>query len=133
KETNKPLTISTYQSAAKQPKEWFKQYNLVIGDEFHLYTAKSLKYIMESLVNAKYRFGVTGTLDGTKSNQMVLEGLTGEYKKFVSTKDLMDQDYLSDLEIRCIILKYPESQVKEFRKECKRDYQKEVEWINNNE
>ena len=32
---------------------------------------------MDKCVNAKYRFGLTGTLDGTETNKLVLEGLFG--------------------------------------------------------
>ena len=35
----------------------------MIGDEAHLYKAKSLTKIMKNLVNAPYRIGTTGTLD----------------------------------------------------------------------
>ena len=132
KNTNKPLVISTYQSAAKQPAEWFKQFGLVIGDEAHLYTAKSLKNIMENLTDCKFRFGVTGTLDGSQSNQMVLEGLFGSYKKIISTKELIDQDYLSDLSIKCLVLQYPDEEKKLVAKNHTK-YQSEIEYIYSHE
>jgi hypothetical protein len=66
KQTDKSLTISTWQSLFKEPKEFFEQFDYVIGDESHLFKSQSLITIMTSCVNAKYRIGMTGTLDGTK-------------------------------------------------------------------
>ena len=62
KNTDKPLTISTWQSLYKMPKEYFEQFDYVIGDEAHNFKAQSLTTIMTSLINAKYRIGLTGTL-----------------------------------------------------------------------
>lgn len=62
KNTDKPLTISTWQSLFKMPKEYFEQFDYVIGDEAHNFKAQSLTTIMTSLINAKYRIGLTGTL-----------------------------------------------------------------------
>ena len=62
KTTDKPLTISTWQSLYKMPPEYFKQFDYVIGDEAHLFKAQSLTTILTSCVNAKYRIGLTGTL-----------------------------------------------------------------------
>lgn len=42
KETNKAVIISTWQSIYNQPKKWFKQFGMVIGDEAHLFKAVSL-------------------------------------------------------------------------------------------
>ena len=81
KRTDKQITISTWQSIYKLPEEYFRQFDVVIGDEVHLFTAKSLQSIMSKLGNCKYRFGLTGTLDGTKTHRFVLEGLFGPVKK----------------------------------------------------
>ena len=74
KQTDKALTISTWQSLFKMPKEYFEQFDYIIGDEAHLFKAQSLTTIMTSLVNTQYRIGMTGTLDGTKTQKLVLEG-----------------------------------------------------------
>ena len=39
----------------------------------HLFKSKSLTTIMTKLINCKYRFGLTGTLDGTQTHRLVLE------------------------------------------------------------
>jgi superfamily II DNA or RNA helicase len=110
KETDKPLTISTWQSLYKMPKEYFHQFDYVIGDEAHLFKAQSLTTILTSCINAKYRIGLTGTLDGTKTHKLVLEGLFGTVKKVISTKELIDKQQLSNFEIKCLVLKHTDEE-----------------------
>jgi superfamily II DNA or RNA helicase len=112
KNTDKPLTISTWQSLYKMPKEYFEQFDYVIGDEAHNFKAQSLTTILTSCVNAKYRIGLTGTLDGTKTHKLVLEGLFGPVKKVISTKELIDKDQLANFEIKCLVLKHTDEESK---------------------
>jgi len=109
KQTNKPITISTWQSLYKLPKKYFEQFDVIIGDEAHLFKAKSLASIMENLANSKYRFGFTGTLDGTKTHKLVLEGLFGTVRKVTTTKELMTQGHVADFIIKCLLLKHGDS------------------------
>ena len=106
KDTDKPLTISTWQSLYKMPKEYFEQFDYIIGDEAHNFKAQSLTSILTNCVNAKYRFGLTGTLDGTKTHKLVLEGLFGPVKRVISTKELIDKGIVSNFEIKCLVLKH---------------------------
>ena len=112
KDTNKPLTISTWQSLYKMPKEYFEQFDYVMGDEAHNFKAQSLTSILTNCVNAKYRFGLTGTLDGTKTHKLVLEGLFGPVKKVISTKSLIEKGIVSNFEIKCLVLKHTEEESK---------------------
>jgi len=107
KSSDKLVTISTWQSLYTLPKNYFN-YEWVIGDEAHNFKAKSLTTIMTNLDNASLRIGMTGTLDGTKTHKLVLEGLFGPVRKTVTTKELIDKKQLSDFEIKCLVLKYPE-------------------------
>jgi superfamily II DNA or RNA helicase len=106
KVTDKPLTISTWQSLFKMPKEYFEQFDYIIGDEAHNFKAQSLTTILTNCTNAKYRFGLTGTLDGTKTHKLVLEGLFGRVKKVISTDELIKKGIVSDFEIKCLVLKH---------------------------
>ena len=100
------VTITTWQSVYSLDRGFFEDYDVVIGDEAHLFKSKSLVNIMDKLHHAKYRFGFTGTLDGTQTHKWVLEGLFGPSYKVTQTKDLMEQGHLSQLEIQCLVLKY---------------------------
>jgi len=102
----KDVVISTWQSIYKLPKKYFEQFGCVIGDEAHMFKAKSLTGIMTKLHQCRYRFGLTGTLDGTQTHQLVLEGLFGPVEKVTTTKKLIDNKSLADLKIKCIILKH---------------------------
>jgi superfamily II DNA or RNA helicase len=115
KVTDKKLTISTWQSLYKLPAEYFHQFDYVIGDEAHLFKAQSLTSILTACVNAKYRIGLTGTLDGTKTHKLVLEGLFGPTKKVITTKELIDKKQLSPFNIKCLVLKHSEEICQEMK------------------
>ena len=129
KQTDKLITISTWQSLYKLPKSWFQQFDVVIGDEAHLFKAKSLTSILSNMDQCRYKFGFTGTLDGTQTHKLVLEGLFGPVKKVTTTSDLMEQKHLADLSIKALILKYSDD-IR--RLMCKADYQTEMDFLARN-
>ena len=100
------VIISTWQSIYKQDRKWFRQFSVIIGDEAHQFKSKSLVSIMTKLDDAKYRYGFTGTLDGTQTHKWVLEGLFGPSYKIVNTKELQEAGYLAKLEIKVLLLKH---------------------------
>jgi superfamily II DNA or RNA helicase len=120
KNADADIFISTWQSIYKQPKKWFDQFDVVIGDEAHLFKANSLTKIMTKLENCDWRFGFTGTLDGTETHRLVLEGLFGPVMKVISTKELIDTNRIADLRIKALVLKYDDKTRKEM-KEAKYD------------
>ena len=124
------IFISTWQSIYKQPKSYFDNFDLIIGDEAHLFKANSLTKIMEKLPNCKYRFGFTGTLDGTLTNKLVLEGLFGPVMRVVQTKELIEKGTLAEFRIKCLVLKYSEQTRKEMNKST---YQDEIKFLIGNE
>ena len=101
-----PVIISTWQSIYKLPKDWFNRFDVVIGDEAHQFKSKSLVSIMTKLYDTKYRYGFTGTLDGTQTHKWVLEGLFGPSYKIVNTKELQEKGYLATLNIKVLLLKH---------------------------
>ena len=121
KNSDKPIIVTTWQSIYKFPKRYFDDIDCVIGDEAHLFKSKSLTGIMEKLHNAKYRFGFTGTLDGTKTHKWVLEGLFGACEKVTKTDDLIKKGHLSNLRIKILVCSH-EYQYFE-------DYHQEMEYI----
>ena len=126
KETNKPVIISTWQSIYNLPKKWFKDVGMIIGDEAHLFKAVSLTKILTKLEKCPYKIGMTGTLDGSKTHKLVLEGLFGAVNKVVSTTELQEKKQLADLKIYSLILKHGAI-------ECKHahgfSYQEEMDYI----
>ena len=63
--------------------------------------------MMNKCSEAEYRFGTTGTLDGTQVNKLVLEGLFGPTKRVTFTRDLQDKGTLAKLKIDMLMLDYP--------------------------
>ena len=124
--TDAPFVITTWQSVYKLPKTWYAQFHCVIGDEAHLFKANSLKTMMTKLVNCPYRFGFTGTLDGTQTHKLVLEGMFGQVRKVTTTVELMEQNHITRLKIKAITLSYSD----DLRKMYKGiDYQSEIDFI----
>ena len=126
REITKEVTISTWQSLYKMPRKFFEQFGCILGDEVHLFKAKSLTNIMNKMHLTQYRHGFTGTLDGMQTHRLVLEGLFGSVNKVVSTKELMDKKTLAKLNIQCIVLQYPDKD-KKFMKD--QSYQDEVDLL----
>ena len=120
------VTITTWQSIYKMPKQWFQQFKVVIGDEAHLFKAKSLSKIMEKLTDCPWRFGFTGTLDGTLTHKLVLEGLFGPVEKVTSTADLIKEKHLSEFKINIITLKYSDQTRSSMRRA---KYQDEIDFL----
>ena len=104
KEIESDITVTTWQSVYKMQRKWFEQFKVVIGDEAHLFKAKSLTNIMSKLVQCPYKFGFTGTLDDTQTHRLVLEGLFGPVERVINTSELIKQKYLANLKINICIL-----------------------------
>lgn len=126
REFESAICISTWQSIYKMPKMWFEQFGMVIGDECHGFKSKSLMNIMNKATEAEYRYGTTGTLDGSQTHELVLQGLFGKIHKVTTTKALQDNDTLAKLKIKRLILDYNAKEKENFGK---RTYQDEIEYI----
>ena len=140
KNTNHPIVISTWQSLMKVGKDWLSQFKVALGDEAHLFQAKSLQKIMEGLDECYYRHGFTGTLksEESKTHRLVLEGCFGSVRSHVTTKDLIDQGTVADFNIKAIVLAHSKEAKKAFYtefkkiKEPQKKYPAEREFLVNN-
>ena len=135
KQSDKPLTISTWQSLQglakdKTSQDYFEQWDLVAVDEVHSAKGTQLTNILGLCVNAYTRLGVTGTLDGSEIMEIGLEGIFGPIYKVITTKELMDRGAVAQIDIKCLMLTYPD----EIKKQCtKLTYQEEVNYIVTNQ
>jgi len=110
----------------RQEKEWFNQFDVLIVDEAHQADSDALSKIINKMDHVAYRFGFTGTLDGSKTHELQCRAWFGNLIKSSTTKELMDIGVLSELEIISYSLEYN----KEERKEVsKYDYQEEIDFI----
>jgi len=129
KNTNKRVVISTWQSIYNQPFEYFNDFIGLFGDECHLFKAKSLTSIMSKAKKTIYRVGTTGTLDGSQTHKLVIEGLFGPTYHTTTTKKLIDQDLLSNISIDCLQLQYTTEDIQQTKKMV---YVDEIRWIVSN-
>ena len=119
------ITITTWQSFSKAPKDVMQSFDVVVGDEAHLFKATTLKGILEKMKDTAIRIGTTGTLDGSEVHRLQLEGLFGPVKKVVSSKELMDKGTIANIDIDCIILKHEKCHTM--------SYQEEMDYLVSNE
>ena len=126
KDTTKRVVISTWQSVYKLPKKWFADFGVVIGDEAHLFKSQSLTTIMTKMTNCKYRIGMTGTLDGSKTHKLVLEGLFGAVNRVAQTTDLIEKKQLAKFKIHCLILQHGKN-ARDYLKD--KTYQEEMDYL----
>jgi len=129
KNTDERVMISTWQSIHRLNIDWFDQFGLVFGDECHGFKAKSLTSIMHKARQAKYRFGTTGTLDGSQTHELVLQGLFGKIFKVTTTRKLQDSDTLAQLNISMVMLNHSNEIKKDF---SKKTYHEEIDYLINN-
>lgn len=130
KKTNKNVIISTWQSLNNMPSEYFEKFSAVIVDEAHEADGKSLTKIVQNCINAKYRVGLSGTLHGAKVHEYTLIGLFGSVYETVKTKEMIDRDITSKLEIKPIIFNFNDIELKKRVSTLK--YVDEIEEIINN-
>ena len=128
KVTDKRVVITTWQSIYKLKKDWFKQFGAVIGDEAHNFKAKSLTSILTKMTECEYKFGFTGTLDGTQTHKLVLEGLFGPIHKITTSKALMDKELIAKLHIEAVTLGYTDEEKKLVKTMV---YQDEIDFLVN--
>jgi len=81
---------------------------------------------MNKCTNTPYRIGTTGTLDGSKTHKLVLEGTFGRVHKVTTTKKLMEAEQLANLKIICCTLDYKDEEKKDMKK---KSYQEEIDWL----
>lgn len=112
---DKPICISTWQTLLSMQKndprkfiEVTNTYDCLIGDEAHQLKSTEVSKVLEGFTKTEYRIGTTGTLDGIQINTLTLTGLFGTPYKVVTAKELIDQGYATDVEIRIMVLKHPE-------------------------
>lgn len=123
------IFISTWQSIHKETPDYFSQFGALIVDEVHTADCNSITKICEKTTNAYYRYGLTGTLKGTKLNKIALTGYFGSVFECVNTQRLMDMNILSKLNVTHVYMNHQQS----FKHGKYVTYQDEMDLINKNE
>ncbi len=124
------IVVSTWQSIYEQPAKWFQQFEMVIGDEAHLYKSKSLTGIMHKCIHARYKFGLTGTIEDTLIDEMVLRGLFGDLYIATTTSEMIKSGYVPDVHVEAIVLTHKKADIPI---NAKTTYDLEVQLLNDSE
>jgi len=98
--------VTTWQSIAKQPSNWFDQFGVIIGDEAHHFKSDSLQKIMSKTLSTAYKFAFTGTLDGSETHRLMIESLFGSVFELTTSRELMDDGFIAPLDIKIILFKH---------------------------
>lgn len=104
---NKNIIIGTYQSLIKKDAAYFAEFDAVIVDETHKAKGASIKEILGKCVNAKYRFGLSGTIpkDGTL-DKLTLMSQTGPVISEVKASFLQEQGHIAQCVVKVIEMNY---------------------------
>lgn len=128
KNTDNPITVSTWQSIYKQPAKWFEQFDIVIGDEVHLFTAKSLQQLMNKTTTVEFRVGLSGSLQESKTHLFTLMGMFGPVVETITLSEMIEREISSDIDIRVIILEHQNVDLP-----ANHTYPEEQNWLTTNE
>lgn len=133
KEFTKQVMIQTWQSLAAMAKSQKHLFQLIVDrtdvvcmDEQHVFKSDVTSMVVNKLVNTKWRTGTTGTMQEAKVNKLQLIGMMSEPYDVITTKELMDQNSIVKLDIRMLVIKYPEY----IRREMNgMDYKQEIDYL----
>lgn len=128
--TNCNFVISTWQSIYQLPDEWFNGFDCIIGDETHKFKSGCLSTIMSKAKDVKFRHGTTATLSNkdSKVHTLILKGLFGQPYSVATTKELIDKQVLSQIQIYAFRLRYTDKNLIRAVKKLK-SFQEEIKLI----
>lgn len=126
---DKNILISTWQSVQRKDRKFFEQFGCIMFDEVHEEKSSNILKIMKN-ARCEYRFGCTGTMPEKDKEGLIdyysIVGYFGPVIDKVSSSELIERGFASNLKINNIIMKYPEH----FRKKNqKRSYDNEISAI----
>lgn len=116
KSTDDLFTVAIWNSIYKLPQKYFDQYDVVIGDEAHLFDAKSLKTLIEKTENAEVKVGLTGSLKGSKTHELALTGMFGPMRQTIHTHEMIERGISSDIRVKVLMFSYPQTVIDYLKK-----------------
>ena len=129
-ELNKSLTISTWQSMANFNGS-LDNIDYVIIDECHKFASDVTSEIVQKTINAKFKYGFTGTLPDDNIKKMTLIGLFGNLKTHITTQELIERGLGTPIKIKSIILDYSDDEKKIIK--SLKTYQTQLKYLKEHE
>jgi len=124
---NKPMTVTTWQSAILMKSQEFNQLDYVLVDEAHLATGDSLNKLLNSSSNCLYKIGLTGTLPKTYEGRFTLSATLGKSKKIINAQGLIERGLATPVSIITVYLNYSINDKKKVK--ALKNFQKETKFI----
>jgi len=126
KHFDKPMTISTWQSAIRMKKDGFLGLGYVAIDEAHLATGDSLQHLLEISSNCQYKIGLTGTLPTNHEHRFTLAATLGKSEQIINPQGLIERGLATPVQINMWYLNYSEDEKKLVKR---MNYQKEMKFV----
>lgn len=134
-DTDKPIVISTWQSLQNEFLEWFEQFDTLIVDEVHGAKATEMVNLINKCGHIEYRFGLTGTLDGSDTHEWQTIAYFGDVYKAILTKEMIERGIATPAEVHVVIFDHPDKETHKARLRAITDPMKraraETEFIEN--
>ena len=107
KEFDKTIVISTWASLRSESfKKELYLFECVVVDETHQSSAKTLHDALQLLVNAKWRFGFTGTMPKNRLDELMVKSFLGPVLRTYNAKDLSEDGFISKCTINMMHIEY---------------------------
>lgn len=101
------VVIGTFQSLVKADVEFLSKFEAVMVDEAHFTNCLSIKQILTKCTNAKWRFGLSGTLGDPKvADYFTIQQYLGPIVKKITPDFLFQNDFATPVDIRVIRMNY---------------------------
>ena len=126
------LVISTWQSLMNR-REVLDRADFILTDEMHKYSSDISSSIIKESSNAKYKWGLTGTLPEDDMAKMMLFGMFGLPKRYIRACELIERGLATPVEIISFIMKYSDEDKKIFNSLPKGQYIKQLGYIKEHE
>lgn len=132
KDLSKPIIISTWQSLYLEDYNFFDQFTAIVFDECHKAKAEEQIYIGENCVNARWRLATSATIQKDKVHQYSIMQNFGEIFESAKTRELIDDGFLCDFQVRNIVMNWKNPNGKTMKIEAE-NFAEEYDAIINNE
>lgn len=129
---NSFLTISTWQSLMNK-REVLDRAEFILCDELHKYKSDVTSEIIKETVNAKYKWGLTGTMPEDEGDQLELIGMFGYPKRYIRAKELIERDLATPVKINSLFLNYNDTDKSIFNNIPRGNWQKQLTFIKEHE
>lgn len=127
---SKDLVISTWQTLMNT-REHLSKLEYIITDETHRYASDVTSSIVKESNNAKYKWGFTGTLPEDPVMKMMLFGLFGLPKRYITSAELIERGLGTPIKINSIIFNYNKDDKNLFR--TIKAYPKQLQFVKEHE